>query len=134
VGAGVVSNREIPAGLDDGVQDAIDETTLKSVFGDDDDTFRAILSDFARSSAGILQEIRKGWDNGSPEAVKQAAHKLKSSARSVGANGLANICQALEKAGADRDHNQIKSTLPDLEKSMSNVTAWIDSVMLTDSR
>ena len=31
--------------------------------------------------------------------VKDAAHKLKSSARSIGANALADICVALEKAG-----------------------------------
>ncbi|MBT3361363.1 MAG: hypothetical protein HN403_17205 [Rhodospirillales bacterium] len=46
-----------------------------------------------------------------PTMASQAAHKLKSSSRSVGANDLANLCQTLEAAANRRlliAHQQLR--------------------------
>ena len=62
------------------------------------------------------------------DGVAKAAHKLKSSARSVGAVVLADLCLALETAGKADDWNEIEKTAPRLSGVMDSVTQYIVSL------
>jgi len=104
---------------------AIDETALKSVFGDDAAVFKEILTGFVNPSRQIVSEINAGWSQRSAESVRNAAHKLKSSARSVGANALADLCAALETAGAESDWGTIDQRAPSLEALLRDVHEYI---------
>ena len=53
-------------------------------------------------------------DDCSAEAVAAAAHKLKSSSRSVGAMQMADLCEALEEAGRSDDWGTIGTSAPRL--------------------
>jgi CheY-like chemotaxis protein/HPt (histidine-containing phosphotransfer) domain-containing protein len=103
----------------------IDERTLKDVFGDDDATFREILGGFVAPSKEIVGEIVAGWKDRSAEAITRSAHKLKSSARSVGANALADLCTCLESAGREGDWSVIDGNIGSLEPLMSDVERFI---------
>ena len=78
---------------------SIEPSALKSIFGNDNDMFKEILTNFVEPSTVIVKEICEGVDGHIAKGVADAAHKLKSASRSVGANELADMCQALEAAG-----------------------------------
>ena len=60
--------------------------------------------------------------------VKDAAHKLKSSARSVGANVLADVCVALESAGKATDWAAIDSLAPKAQDEFREVEEFISKL------
>lgn len=106
----------------------IDEKTLKNMFGDDPGVFKEILNDFMLHTFKVIKEIKTGWENRSSEEVEMAAHKLKSSARSVGANELGNICSRLESAGTENDLVSITQNIPLLDSEMNKVEQYIKSL------
>ena len=60
--------------------------------------------------------------------MAKAAHKLKSSARSVGANDLADLCQTLETAGKAEDWNEIDKVAARLAGTIQEVTDYIKAI------
>ncbi len=112
----------------DGGDGPIDPTALKSVFGDDEATFKEILNDFVEPATSNVEDIEISFTNRSADGVAKAAHKLKSSARSVGANELANMCQSLETAGKAEDWDEIDKSAPRLAVVMQEVTDYIKAL------
>jgi len=106
--------------------DAIDPSALKGVFGDDEETFREILKDFVEPATSNVDEIETALNGRSADGVAKAAHKLKSSARSVGANDLADLCQVLETAGKAEDWSEIDEAAPRLSGTIRKVVEYID--------
>ena len=107
---------------------AIDPTALKSVFGDDPETFQEILQDFVDPASANVGEILDGFANRSAAEVARAAHKLKSSARAVGASRLADLCLALETAGNADDWTAIDAAAPHLEPALEDVLQYIRDI------
>lgn len=106
----------------------IDEQTLKNVFGDDTEICREILNEFVQPTLNIIDEIKSAHKTQSAEGIVEAAHKLKSSARSVGANLLADLCTTLETAGESKDWQTIDESTPQLEKLMKEVRTYISKL------
>jgi PAS domain S-box-containing protein len=106
----------------------IDPTALKRVFGDDEDTFVEILKEFVEPSSSTADEIETAYAERSADGVAKAAHKLKSSSRSVGANDLADLCQALETAGKADDWDVIDKEAPRLSSTIQMVVEYIDAL------
>lgn len=106
----------------------IDPSALKSVFGDDEETYKEILADFVKPSQSNVDEIEAAFAARSADGVAKAAHKLKSSSRSVGANQLADLCQELEAAGKGDDWAVIERGVPTLPGIMASVTDYINSL------
>jgi two-component system, sensor histidine kinase and response regulator len=121
---------DIPNGKDsdDGEIGAIDPSALKSVFGDDEETFKEILLDFVDPATSNISEIEAAFNDRSADGVARAAHKLKSSSRSVGAIELGDLCQALETAGNSEDWEEIDKSAPRLNGAMQEVTDYIKSL------
>ena len=90
--------------------------------------FKEILNDFVPPSQQIVKDIQNGWKQRSAEAVNQGAHKLKSSASSIGAIELADVCQSLETAGKEDDWELIDERVPDLDHLMENVESYINGL------
>ncbi len=103
----------------------VDESVLKGMFGDDAQMFREILTDFIAPSETIIGEIHAAWDKGSAQGVQQATHKLKSAARSIGANALADVCMALEQAGKENRLAAATDAMARLDGLMADVIAYI---------
>ena len=112
----------------DGGDGPIDPQALKSVFGDDEETFKEILQEFVEPATNNIGEIETAFDERSADGVAKAAHKLKSSARSVGATELADLCLALETAGKADDWDEIEKAAPRLSGVMDSVAQYIESL------
>jgi signal transduction histidine kinase/CheY-like chemotaxis protein/HPt (histidine-containing phosphotransfer) domain-containing protein len=108
--------------------DAIDSSALMEMFGDDPDMFKEILTDFIQPSKDIIEEIKSAHQEHFAEGVKQAAHKLKSSARSVGANDLADLCLMLETAGKEEDWDTIENNASSVDGLMNEVESYINEL------
>ena len=106
----------------------IDPSALKSVFGDDEATFREILNDFVEPATSNVGEIETSFAERSADGVAKAAHKLKSSARAVGANELADLCVTLESAGKAEDWDEIDKAAPRLPSTIQRVVEYIDNL------
>jgi len=116
------------SGGGNGDNGAIDPSALKSVFGDDEATFKEILKDFVEPATSNVDEITASFDDRSADGVAKAAHKLKSSARSVGAHELADLCLALETAGKAEDWGEIEKAAPRLPNTIEKVVEYIDNL------
>jgi PAS domain S-box-containing protein len=77
----------------------LDVRVLKALVGDDPETIRDFLRDFRASATAIATELSTACAAGQATQVTALAHKLKSSARSVGALALGELCAELEAAG-----------------------------------
>ena len=74
----------------------LDIAMLKSFIGDDDAMANMMLQEFTRVAAGTQADMRQASQDGDWEVLGANAHRLKSSARYVGAVTLGDACERLE--------------------------------------
>ncbi len=72
-----------------------------------------------------VTEIQNAYAQHDIGVIGGLGHKLKSSAKSVGAFGLADICQKLETAGKASQVQQIEQLLPELTQALQEITLLI---------
>ncbi|MBB4265858.1 PAS domain S-box protein [Roseospira visakhapatnamensis] len=104
---------------------AVDRSTLAAVFGDDTDTIKEVLADFVAPAGTIVTEVQTAVAHGQAQAAAQAAHKLKSAARAIGAHRLADLCQDLEQAGKAGDIRRVADLAPQLAPAFAAVEAFV---------
>ncbi|MBA3597736.1 MAG: PAS domain-containing protein [Methylibium sp.] len=76
----------------------VDLAVLEALVGDDPAVLDEVLQAFRTSAMQSSDELRRGVASGSVHAMAQAAHKLKSAARSIGALSLGELCAEIETA------------------------------------
>jgi len=82
---------------------AIDTATLAHYLGNDPAMQRRFLARFAEKAADDVEAIGAAAQASDWQSTAAFAHKLKSSARAVGALRLAGLCAELEAHGAEPD-------------------------------
>ncbi len=103
----------------------IDTSVLEEMFGDDPDLIADVLNDFLGPAWETVEELESAVTARDAQAVGMAAHKLKSSAKTIGAGTLHELCLTLEAAGKEGDWKQIDDRWPEVRKTMELVTAAI---------
>ena len=111
----------------------VDLSVLKSLVGEDLNVLRDVLEDFKRSKARIAADLRLACAAGEPAMVRSAAHKLKSSARAVGALALGELCEALEGLGAAGDGAALAERLPLFDEQIAAVDIAISQLLAVES-
>jgi two-component system sensor histidine kinase/response regulator len=106
----------------------VDVSVLKALVGDDPAMISELLHDFRLSATGIAAELRSACAAGQARASGAAAHKLKSSARSVGAVALGELCEAMEQAGNTGQVEALTVLLPRFEAEMAAVDDCLGSL------
>ncbi|BBJ23374.1 hypothetical protein W01_13010 [Candidatus Nitrotoga sp. AM1P] len=106
----------------------VDVSVLEGLVGNDPAVISEFLRDFRSSSARIAVELRIAFQLGQAAAVSAAAHKLKSSARSVGALMLGELCAEMEQAGKVGDTEALAVLLPRFEAEMVIVDEYLGSL------
>ncbi|WP_198148073.1 hybrid sensor histidine kinase/response regulator [Elstera litoralis] len=77
----------------------IDTRSFEALLDGDRAGIRGLLERYRDSSAPIYTELHAALtDKSAPETVRQLAHKLKGASGMVGAQGLAAVCLAIERA------------------------------------
>ena len=116
----------LPASPITGAQAPVDVKVLKALIGDDEAMIREFLHDFRLSVAEIAVELRTACAAGQAAAAGALAHKLKSSARSVGALALGELCAEMEKAGKGGDTAALAVLLPKFEQALADVEGFLE--------
>lgn len=111
--------------MSNGVGVVLDESVLHELFGSDADLHGHILSEFEDSLSGYCSEFESAWQAQSSEAMKGVAHKLKSSALTVGAVELGGVCDQLEMAGKGQAWTQVELIYPRLQPAIDAVRQYI---------
>jgi HPt (histidine-containing phosphotransfer) domain-containing protein len=75
---------------------AVDVEALAASFGGDREKMRKYAFLFVSSAREALAEIDAALERGDMAAVGAVAHRVKSSARAVGASGFASLCEEIE--------------------------------------
>ncbi|AFU99165.1 Hpt domain-containing protein [Simiduia agarivorans] len=106
----------------------VDLATLQALFGDDHGLRLSILDEFCATTELYLSEFEAA---STITAVGAVAHKLKSSARTVGANDLADICAGLEAAAKSGQQSVVDQLVPRLAPEIKKVSAFVASLPRT---
>ena len=114
----VRTRREVP----------VDMQALEKVLGGDTDMQLSILRKFVDQTAEILASTLSANEQRDADQVRFFAHKLKSSACTVGANHLSDICSRLEVAGRNADWENIDPLVGNMQSEASRVSDYIDAL------
>jgi PAS domain S-box-containing protein len=106
----------------------INSARLQRVFADDKRAVRQLLSVFREQSRGTLPIIREARKNNDREVLNQEMRKLRSTAQSVGAENLAEMCEKLATMPTGESWNHIDIQLERFETEINRVLEYIQTV------
>ncbi len=106
----------------------MDVSVLEALVGNDPEVISEFLRDFRASSDRIAAELRSACQAGQAQAAGAAAHKLKSSARSVGALALGELCAEMEQNGKSGRHAGAQCAIAAFRGGIGAVDNYIDSL------
>ncbi|EIJ36052.1 Hpt domain-containing protein [Thiothrix nivea] len=75
-----------------------------------------LISMFGDTTPALLAEIRQTADSGDLPSMGKAAHKLKGSCASLGAEHMAEICKQLQHKGESNDPEGVSDMVEGLER------------------
>ena len=102
-----------------------DPHTLKALVGDDAALQGELLRDFLDNARAIYLAASEAADHGDLVLAGDQGHKLKSSARTVGAMALGDICAQLEVHGRAHDAAGVAQALPALGRALEAFEAEV---------
>ncbi|MDP1647744.1 MAG: PAS domain-containing protein [Rubrivivax sp.] len=105
-----------------------DLDVLRSLVGNDPAVIREVLALFGPSSLQAGETIRQGVAEGRMELIVEAAHSLKSSARSIGALQLGQTCADLEQAAHTSQLDALNVLLQRFEAEMVLMQRFLDDL------
>ena len=101
---------------------------LEELIGNDPEMIKEMLLDFRGSAERIATELRAAYQAGQFAAVGSLAHKLKSSARSVGALALGELCAEMEQAAKKNDAGALAVLLPSFDVQLMSVKSYLEAL------
>jgi CheY-like chemotaxis protein/HPt (histidine-containing phosphotransfer) domain-containing protein len=106
----------------------VDVSVLAGLVGNDPAVIHELLQDFRVSAAKIAMELMAAGAAGQAAAASAAAHKLKSSAYSVGALALGELCAAIEQAGKAGQVDALAALLLHFVAELAIVDEYLESL------
>jgi PAS domain S-box-containing protein len=103
--------------------------TLSAMLGDDDlEEAGRMLFGFLASARECLRDAKTAVAGRDSVGFVRAMHKLKSSARMIGATALSDLCQRAEQAGQHQEWAAIEAELPSLTASLRETEERIQAL------
>ena len=98
-----------------------DPNVLTSLIGDDQESINEYKSEFIKQCVPSLREIAAAFNKNDKNAVKEAAHYLKTSAKAVGAMRCASRLQAIEDTALAEQRAELKQHITQLQMDIRDV-------------
>jgi len=103
---------------------------IRRISGDDGSSLLGqIITQFAATSAPLLQTLRAKSRDSDPQAVWRAAHSLKSSASAIGACRVSQYCEEIEALARDNGILPAEALLADLESEVAAATGNLSALV-----
>ena len=103
----------------------LDREHLSEISMGDEDFEKEIIGDFLASLPELLDLMVQGTAAKDAESVAQAAHSLKGSCRSLGADRVAGVCQDLEHLARGGSLDGAEALLESLNKHIADLTEFM---------
>jgi PAS domain S-box-containing protein len=103
----------------------VDVDILEGMVGNDPAVINEFLQAFSASLSHLGALLTTAQRDQAPARVAGYAHQLKSSARSVGAMALGEVCERMETAGNAGDSMTLALLLPAFEREAAAVTLFL---------
>ncbi|HET9653608.1 MAG TPA: ATP-binding protein, partial [Usitatibacter sp.] len=103
----------------------IDFGMLHDISGGNDEVARDILARFHRYNAEDAEKLREAARDADAEKVTAFSHRIKGSSRTIGANGLAAVCERLERAARAHDVDSMRMDLAAFDEEIERLDAYI---------
>lgn len=100
-------------------------SALRALIGDNEAAAHSILRSFCTHSTGVANQLRDACTTGQLAAVSDAAHKLKSATRAIGAFALAELCEQMERSGQMGDAAALAAQLVLFNREQASVVAFL---------
>jgi two-component system sensor histidine kinase/response regulator len=107
---------------------AVDVKVLEELVGSDPEVVLEFLTEFQQSAAEISLKIEAACEHGLSDQAAAQSHKLRSSARTVGALALAALCARVEAAGEAGNAGELLVLWPLFVQELSSVNALLDAL------
>lgn len=108
--------------------DVIDINALDSMFGEGSEKSIEFLKKFKPQAKAIVTRILTEMANKSYDEVQFFSHKLKSSARTVGAIQLSILCEQIEMSCKNNQYDNLPNLIQQIEAEIREVEAFIDHI------
>jgi signal transduction histidine kinase/FixJ family two-component response regulator len=105
----------------------MDVRVLEALVGTDSEIIGQLLREFDITASRWAAELITAGRSRRPQEAAAVAHKLKSSARSVGATTLGELCAAIEAAGQTDQAEAVATLLPKFEAEIQAVQEYLRS-------
>lgn len=109
----------------------LDLSELNALFGDDVEVLNQLLAEFVSSLDEGVAGMLSGFEIEDYDRIRAEAHKLKSSARTVGAHRLADLCFELELAGKAKAAPALQTHLGSLQSICDETKNAIAQAIVT---
>ena len=134
----VASNQATPSTLtelnDITVDTLLDDAVIDNIFAGDIEDYCDSLDDFMQLSLPQLNAMAQMHKEAFDLAMmKDLAHKLKSSAMTLGVNKVGEICQYIEQVAKQGQQAQVVQALQQLEQVLPKVEAEIVKILASRS-
>ncbi len=106
-------------------ENLIDLNMLRELVDDDQETMTEILQEFLTSEAKTAAELEAACEAAQYDQVSGIAHKLKSSARYIGAHKLGELCERIEYYEQKAGDNKLKQLLSEFKVEMAAVQKYL---------
>lgn len=106
----------------------IDLTILAEVIGNNPDKLQRFANKFVETTRAALAELQACLDRGDVARIGELGHRVKSSARIVGALGMGDLCERLEQLPV-QPHEAALAQARELVLRMDPLLAAISSVI-----
>lgn len=101
---------------------AVDIAVLRQMFHNNNALVRKFGLKFIEVASDTLAEMKEAQAKKDLAELGRLGHKLKSSARTIGASSFADLCEGLEMANAGNDWSGAESLLEKIPPLLESIT------------
>ena len=109
----------------------INTRALEALVGDDAATVAGFLAEFRAGADKVALALRPACRDGDLATITAQAHKLRSSAATVGAVRLANLCMRLEAVGRGDSFESLQELWRRFQAELTAVNSYLDALAST---
>ena len=104
---------------------AIDLTVLSNLIGTDPAKIHKFASKFVDSARSALAEMDACLASGDIVRIRELGHRIKSAARIVGALGMGELCERLEKMPVEGEQAEARALIAQLHPLLAQISAAV---------
>ena len=106
---------------------AVDMAVLRQMFHNNNALVRKFGLKFIEVANDTLAEMKEAQSKKDLAELGRLGHKLKSSARTIGASSFADLCEGLEKANTDSNWSDAESLLEKIPSLLEKITQQLEN-------